>query len=105
MRSLTFTDFSAVTTVFALLPVFAPTLTFVTPLTLLSAACTFFEQPPAHLSPETSSVTVCSSAATTSRVVVAPITVGAARAPPVRTAKAASMVVVVFFIIINDGVS
>ena len=99
MRALTFTVFPAVTTVLALVPVFGPTLTFVTPLTVLSAACTFFGHPDAHRKPDTSRVTVCSSAATTTGVVVAPVTAGTAKAPAVRAATAAIVVIMVFILI------
>jgi hypothetical protein len=90
MRTLTCTDFPAVTTVLALVPTFFPTVTFVTPLTLLSAACTFLGHPAAHLRPVTSSVTVCSSAATTT---------GAAKAPAVSAATAAIVVIMVFILV------
>jgi len=93
------TDFAAVTTVSALMPTFFPTVAFETPLTLLSAACTFFEQPEAHRSPDTSRVTVFSSAAMTSAAPPMPTTAGAAMAPEERTAKAAIMVILVFMVI------
>ena len=101
MRALTCTDFSAVTTVWALVPFFLPQTAFETPLTLLSAACTFFGQPAAHLRPVTSRVTVFSSAATTSEVEVVPIAAGAAKAPAVNAAQAAIMVIVVFISLIG----
>ena len=99
MRSAIFTESFAVTTVSALFPVLAPHFAFVTPLTLISADCTFFGQPTAHLRPETSSVTVFSSAATASAVFATPVAAGAAMAPTERTAKAAIMVILVFIIL------
>ena len=99
IRSAIFTEASALTTASALFPVLAPHFADETPLTLLSADCTFFGQPAAHLRPETSSVTVFSSAATTSAVCALPVTAGAAMAPAERTAKAAIMVILVFIIL------
>ena len=94
--SATLTSFPAVTVVSALVPVFLPTLTLVTPLTPLSAACTFLEHPDAHRNPVTAKTVVFSSAATTSAWVVVVVTTGAATAPAVKAAKAAIIVIVVF---------
>ncbi len=94
--SATLTPFPAVTVVSALVPVFLPTLTLVTPLTPLSAACTFLEHPDAHRNPVTAKTVVFSSAATTSAWVVVVVTTGAATAPAVKAAKAAIIVIVVF---------
>lgn len=94
--SATLTSLPAVTVVSALVPVFLPTLTLVTPLTPLSAACTFLEHPDAHRNPVTAKTVVFSSAATTSAWVVVVVTTGAATAPAVKAAKAAIIVIVVF---------
>ena len=94
--SATLTSFPAVTVVSALVPVFLPTLTLVTPLTPLSAACTFLEHPDAHRNPVTAKTVVFSSAATTSAWVVVVVTTGAAMAPEVKAAKAAIIAIVVF---------
>ena len=94
--SATLTPFPAVTVVSALVPVFLPTLTLVTPSTPLSAACTFLEHPVAHRNPVTAKTVVFSSAATTSAWVVVVVTTGAATAPAVKAAKAAIIVIVVF---------
>jgi len=99
MRSAIFTESFAVTTASALFPVFGPHFAFETPLTLVSADCTLFGQPDGHLRPETSSVTVFSSAATASAACATPFTAGAAMAPAERTAKAAIMVILVFIIL------
>ena len=99
MRSATFTDSFAVTTVSALSPVLVPHFAFETPSTLLSAACTFFGQPDAHLRPDTWRVTVFSSAAMASKPCATPTATGAAMAPAERTAKAAIMVSLVFIIL------
>ncbi len=103
MRSSTFTELSAVTVVSASDPTFFPTTTLETPLTLLSAACTFFEQPPAQTRPDTSRVTVFSSAATSSAVCATPAATGAAMAPAESTAKAAIIVILVFIILLVLG--
>ena len=94
--SATLTSFPAVTVVSALVPVFLPTLTLVTPLTPLSAACTFLEHPDAHRNPVTARTVVFSSAATTSAWVLVVVTTGAAMAPVVKAAKAAIIAIVVF---------
>lgn len=98
IRSATLTVLSAVTVVVALEPAFAPTTTLETPLTLLSAACTFGGQPEAHRRPVTSRVTVFDSAATAPTFSGAVVTAGTAMAPAVKAAKAAIIVNVVFIV-------
>ena len=92
----TLTSFPAVTVVSALSPDFFPTFTLLTPLTPLSAACTFFAHPDAQRIPDTVKTVSLSSAATTSVRVVVVVTAGAAMAPAVKAANAAIIVIVVF---------
>lgn len=104
MRSVTFTELSAVTVVSALVPTFLPTMTFETPSTLSSAACTFLEHPPPQTRPETLRVMVFSSEATISAVATALVAKGVAVAAAVRNAMAAIMVILVFIVFNGSGV-
>ena len=101
--SATLTSFPAVTVVSALEPVFLPTFTLETPLTFLSAACTFLGHPEAHRKPVTIRTVSLSFSATTSVWMLVVVTKGAATAPAVNAAKAAIIVIVVFISLLVTG--
>lgn len=86
-----------------MVPDFGPTLALETPLTLSSAACTFFEHPEAHLRPVTSRVTVFSSSATATNLSAVTLTAGAPKAPAVKAATAAIIANVVFMVFFLSG--